>query len=129
MSSSPGQPLDRPEIDLAELRRLADAQSPDLADMIIELLKQPDPKPDKPLPPGWVHPHTLRRQSSRAAWDAFLAQDPPPPPRWFIADLVEKLYLDGSEYGRATIVELANKSDNVPGLWGGLKRVYKLSEA
>lgn len=132
-------------IQLSEIERLAAAEAPDLAEAIISLLEAGDPSPDN-VPEGalqfWQVLNTLRqaRQKYRdeaerkvkvlEAWNRFLKQtDPAQPPRFGLAELIVRLYEEGSDSGRATVIELAKKAPLKYGLWAGLKRVYKLSES
>ena len=49
-----------------------------------------------------------RRISIAAIWHQFLSQtNPPPPPRFFLAELLVDLYEKGGEPGRAALVEIA----------------------
>jgi len=71
-----------------------------------------------------------RSEAARAAWQRFLTQtDPPPPPRFQLADLLVRIYERGTEPGRAALVRLAAEAPLVHGVFGGLKRIYKLAEA
>lgn len=70
-----------------------------------------------------------RQQKAREAWHRFLNQpDSGPPTRFALAELLVRLYEDGGEHARATLLTLAERAPLRFGLWGGLKRVYKLAE-
>lgn len=132
------------EIELADLRRLATSDSPDLAAAVIAFLQQPDPTPAT-MPPGaqtlsqmlgtvsvgalrWV-PKKEKRERIFTAWKAFLAQpEPPLPPRFELAALLVDVYERGSDAGRGAIVEIARTAPLRFGLWGGLKRIFKRAE-
>ena len=133
------------EIELADIRRLARTDSPDLAEVVIAFLRQPDPRPEKAPAPGaltlqqflsnvtagtlrWVKPKE-RREKVTAQWKAFLAQtEPPPPPRFELAALLVDVYERNTDAGRAALLDIIKGADLKFGLWGGLKRIYKLAE-
>lgn len=134
------------EIELADLERLAQSDSPDLAQAVIAFLRQPDPAPTAPLPPGAATlPQLLaqlnyksmrwaskpeKRQKILTAWRAYLTQtDPPLPPRFALAKLLVDVYARNTDAGRGALVEIVKSADLRFGLWGGLKRVFKLAEA
>src|SRR4029079_8233402 len=71
-----------------------------------------------------------RREASNDAWKRYLAQtDPAPPLRFQLADLMVKLYDEGSDAGRAALLGAAKEAPLVYGAWAGMKRIYKLAEA
>ncbi|WP_426756237.1 hypothetical protein [Myxococcus sp. Y35] len=129
----------------ADLERLVRAESPDLADAVLALLAEPQQVPEKPLPKDAFTFEALlqmlaqarahydpdsRRQASSEAWQRYLAQqDVPRPPRLALADLLVALYQRGTQASRAALVDIARRADLRFGLWGGLKRIYKLAEA
>ncbi len=99
----------------------------------------------KEPPEGWIDIHShqgalararvqrsrsARKQGAQEAWQKFLAQDPALlPPRFRLAELIEKLHERRTPTARALLVRLC---DEVPlrfGVWGGLKRLYKRAEA
>ncbi|SEU21900.1 hypothetical protein [Stigmatella erecta] len=128
----------------ADLQRLARAEAPDLAASVLAFLAQPEPVPSTPLPQGALDfqglKHLLaqaqarpsaeaRSTGAREAWQRFLAQqDVPLPARFALADLLVGLYTRNSDASRAVLLELARTADLRFGLWGGLKRIYKLAE-
>jgi hypothetical protein len=132
-------------IDISNLRRLATSEEPALAEHITAFLEQPDPQPETPPREGmltieqflWLLSQAQnartpdqRREKSNDAWKRYLAQiDPPPPPRFELADLMVKIYEGGSDTGRAALLGAAKKAPLVFGAWAGLKRIYKLAEA
>jgi hypothetical protein len=132
------------ELSTADLQRLARAEAPELAEAITALLLQQERPPEKPLPEGAIdfqglksllwqaqtrHGAEDRRAASHEAWQRFLAQkDVPLPPRFALADLLVGLYERNTDASRATLFELVRTADLHFGLWGGLKRIYKLAE-
>ncbi|HLM42575.1 MAG TPA: hypothetical protein VK458_01855, partial [Myxococcaceae bacterium] len=132
------------ELTTADLERLSRAEAPDLAEAVLAFLEQPDKTPDK-LPEGALTFDTLqallaqaqsrrsaeaRHTGARDAWQRYLAQkDVPLPARFALADLLVALYERNSSASRAVLIKLAREADLRFGLWGGLKRIYKLAEA
>jgi len=132
------------ELTAADLERLARAEAPDLVEAVMALLEQPDKPPEKPLPQGALDFSQLlsllsqasarrsseaRRTQAHQAWQRFLAQkDVPFPPRLALADLLVSLYERNTSASRAVLLQLAHKAPLRFGLWGGLKRIYKLAE-
>ncbi len=133
------------ELSTADLERLARAEAPDLADTVLAFLAQPDKAPEKPLPEGAIDFNRLmgllsqaqrrrraehRRTASREAWQRYMAQkDVPFPARFALADLLVSLYEKNTDSARAVLLQLIRESELRFGLWGGLKRIYKLAEA
>lgn len=135
------------EIELSDLQRLARSDSPDLASTLLAFLAQGDPEPEAAPPPGAItlqqfldevsprgglrYVDPARTAKVTALWKTFLAQtDPPPPPRFALAELLVETYARGSDPGRAAVIALVKQVDTlVFGLWGGIKRIYKLAEA
>ena len=132
------------ELNTADLQRLARAEAPELAEAITAFLSQPEPPSDKPLPEGALDFSGLksllfqaqarqdaagRRTASHEAWQRFLSQkDVPLPGRFALADLLVGLYQQGTDASRSTLFELVRTAELHFGLWGGLKRIYKLAE-
>jgi hypothetical protein len=133
------------EIELQEIRRLAEGESPDLADALLSFLKQPDPPPSTPVPEGALTMATFtsrlesakydrsregRRTRARDLWKQMKGQaQPPPPPRLAIADLLVEIYEKGNDAGRAAIIQIVKSEEPFRlGLWGGIKRIYKRAE-
>ncbi|MFY2558825.1 hypothetical protein ACN469_14450 [Corallococcus terminator] len=134
-------------LNAADLERLAQAESPDLADAVLALLEQSEPEPEEGKAPpkdAFTFEKLLRaltqaqarynsasrREASAEAWQRFQAQkDVPQPARLALADLLVSLYAKNTDASRAIILELARAADLKFGLWGGLKRIYKLAEA
>jgi hypothetical protein len=128
----------------ADVERLAAADAPDLADVVKAFVEQEDPTPDQPLREGALSLDAfvglLReaglRRSKRArseqaaeAWRRFLAQtDPPPPPRFSLAELLVKLHERGTEPARAALLRIVAEGPLAFGVFGGMKRIYKRSE-
>jgi hypothetical protein len=131
------------ELTTADLERLARAEALDLAEAVLSFLEQPDKAPEK-LPQGALtfdglrsllsqaqscRSAEVRHTSARDAWQRFLAQkDVPPPARFALADLLVSLYERNSSASRAVLFQLVREADLRFGLWGGLKRIYKLAE-
>src|SRR5512140_3763210 len=132
------------ELSTADLQRLARAEAPELAEAVTAFLVQPEKPPEKPLPEGAIdfqglknllgqaqtrHGAEDRRAASHEAWQRFLAQkDVPLPPRFALADLLVALYERNTDASRAALFQLVSTADLHFGLWGGLKRIYKLAE-
>ncbi len=132
------------ELSAADLQRLSHAEAPELAEAILTFLAQPVKTPDTPLPQGAIHFQGLknllaqaqarrdaagRHAAAHEAWQRFLAQkDVPLPPRFALAELLVALYERNTDASRATLVHLARTAELNFGLWGGLKRIYKLAE-
>ncbi|MDY7226442.1 hypothetical protein [Hyalangium rubrum] len=132
------------ELNVADLQRLARAEAPDLAEAVTAFLAQPEERSDTPLPQGAIdfnglrsllaqaqsrHDAEGRRAGSREAWQRFLAQkDVPLPPRFALAELLVALYEHNTHASRSTLFQLAREANLNFGLWGGLKRIYKLAE-
>ncbi|MCY0999799.1 hypothetical protein OWM54_21920 [Myxococcus sp. MISCRS1] len=134
-------------LNAADLERLAQAESPDLADAVLALLEQEEPEPEEGKAPpkdAFTFEKLLRslaqaqarydsdsrREASADAWQRFLAQkDVPQPARLALADLLVSLYRKNTHASRAVLLKLAATADLKFGLWGGLKRIYKLAEA
>ena len=53
----------------------------------------------------------------------------PLPPRLSLAGLLVALYEKDTDASRAALIDIIRRSDLRFGLWGGLKRIYKLAEA
>ncbi|WP_433934960.1 hypothetical protein AB3662_10035 [Sorangium cellulosum] len=139
MASSPNP------IDIANVKQLAASGSPSLAETIAAYLDQPEPTPEAPPREGALtFPAFLgllssaqgmrtpeqRRERATDAWKRFLAQlDPAPPPRLELADLLVRIYEEGTDAGRSALCDVARSAPLVFGAWGGLKRIYKLAEA
>ncbi|MGK3995919.1 hypothetical protein [Sorangium sp. So ce1024] len=139
MASSPNP------IDIANVKQLAASGSPSLAETIEAYLEQPVPTPDAPPREGALtFPAFLgllssaqgmrtpeqRRERATDAWKRFLAQiDPAPPARLELADLLVRIYEEGTDAGRSALCEVARSAPLLFGAWGGLKRIYKLAEA
>jgi hypothetical protein len=129
----------------ADLERLVRAESPDLAEAVLAFLDQPEKAPERPLPKdAFTFDRLLqtltqaqarydaegRRTASTEAWQRFLAQkDVPLPPRLSLAGLLVALYERDTDASRAALVDIIRRTDLRFGLWGGLKRIYKLAEA
>ncbi len=134
---------DRPDITLEDLKTLAKGQAPDLAQAIIQFAAQPQPEPET-MPEGAMTPDAFeqmlreaqreyreaeRRMKVALLWRRYLTQpEPPPAGRYLLADLLLELYLGGGEPTRAALLEVAKLAPLDRGLWGGLKRIYKLAE-
>ena len=128
----------------ADLERLVRAEAPDLAEAVLAFLAQPEKPPETPLPKDAFTFDKLlqtltqaqarydsegRRTASTEAWQRFLAQkDVPFPPRLALAGLLVALYEKDTDASRAALIDIIRRSDLRFGLWGGLKRIYKLAE-
>ncbi|KYF75355.1 hypothetical protein BE20_14135 [Sorangium cellulosum] len=139
MASSPNP------IDIANVKQLAASGSPALAEILEAYLEQPDPAPEAPPREGALtfaaflqllsvaqgrSTPEQRREQATDAWRRFLAQvDAAPPPRLELADLLVRIYEEGTDAGRSALCDVAKSAPLVFGAWGGLKRIYKLAEA
>ncbi|WP_437667449.1 hypothetical protein [Sorangium sp. So ce1182] len=139
MASSPNP------IDIENVKQLAASGSPALAEVLEAYLEQPEPTPDAPPREGaltfqaflqllataqGMRTPEQRRERATDAWKRFLAQvDPAPPPRLELADLLVRIYEEGTDAGRSALCDAARSAPLVFGAWGGLKRIYKLAEA
>ncbi len=133
-----------PQLTLADLQLLADGGSADLAEALLRLLGQPDPATG-PVPKGALDATSVRARLAEAyatwdenerrvkialVWQKYLTQtDPPPAPRFLLADFVVSLYEKNDEASRSTLLEVIATVPLRLGVWGGLKRLYKLAEA
>ncbi len=107
----------------ADLEKLAASDATDLAEVVASFVEQDDPTPDTPPREGVWSFSTFQQQLQRASyqrskrrrseaaregWQRFLAQtDPPPPPRFALADMLVALYERRSEQTRASLLLLA----------------------
>ncbi|AKT40465.1 hypothetical protein [Chondromyces crocatus] len=131
-------------IDISNLTRLAESGSPHLSESLQQFLQQPDPQPTRvregaltveaflrllSIAQGQGTP-ARRRERAMEAWQRFLPQtEPEPPPRFQLADLLQRLYEEGAEPVRAELMDAFRTAPLVYGAWGGMKRIYKLAEA
>lgn len=134
-----------PQIALSDIEQLVQSGSPDVQESLREFLQQPEPEYPTPRPEGLVTVSELlsqlrsarslwrgkagRKKESTLAWRRFLDQPPGIPGRFKLADSLTKLYQDGTAEGRAILIEIAKSAEMYLGLWGALKRIYKLAEA
>jgi hypothetical protein len=130
-------------IELADLERLATVEAPDLVEAIQAFLEQGQPELVDP-PADAVTLDGLRavlqqvarhrdrkkrRADAHEAWKRYLAQSPDVvAPQVRLADLIVSLYEKRTDAARAAVRVLAAEAPLVFGVWGGLKRVYKLAE-
>lgn len=134
---------ERPEIEFADLRRLAASSSPELASTIIRFLELREPTPKGKAPEGALSLAQFmsrlrglqggrgrsRREKRQQLWKQFLTnKEWPPPPRFGLADFLVELYERDDEAGRAALLSLVEEAPFAFGLWGGLKRIFKLAE-
>ena len=129
----------------ADLERLVRAEAPELANAVLAFLAQPEKSSETPPPQeAFTFDKLLqtlqqaqarfgaegRRTASTEAWQRFHAQkDVPRPPRLALADLLVGLYARDTNASRAALMDLIRRADLRFGLWGGLKRIYKLAES
>lgn len=134
---------DLPDITLADLQALAQGQAPDLARAIIHFAEQQDTVPEV-IPEGALTADDFEQLLKRAQresvdaqrrmkiallWRRYLTQtELPPTGRYLLADFLLELYLHDTEPLRTALVEVARTAPLTRGLWGGLKRIYKLAE-
>jgi len=134
---------ERPDITLEDLKTLARGQAPDLAQAIIHFAAQPQPVPEA-VPEGALLPEAFeallreaqrepreaqRRMKVALLWRRYLTQaEPAPGGKYLLADFLTELYQSVAEPTRAALLELVRTAPLDRGLWGGLKRIYKLAE-
>jgi hypothetical protein len=132
------------DITFDDLKALARGYAPDLAQSIIHFAEQEQPEPEA-VPEGALtviefeaqlkvanreYPEANRRMKIALLWRRFLRQqDPAPDGRYLLADYLVELYLKNEPPLRDMLVELVAQAPLVRGLWGGIKRIYKLAEA
>lgn len=142
------------EVTWTDIERAAKLRDPQLAELVIRYMDQPDPpedrdedtEPSASVPALPQDAWTLSRLRStigtgklayktedeqrairRASWDALLSS-PHPPPRLRLGDLLVEIYEQGDEPGRAALEAIFTRARVGWGLWQGLKRIYKLAE-
>lgn len=142
------------EVTWTDIERAATLRDPQLAELVIRYMDQPDPPEDRdeeaeptdsvpPLPrdawtltrlvstvgPGRLayKPEDEQRSIRRASWDA-LQSAAHPPPRLRLGALLVAIYEQGDEPGRAALEAIFTRARIGWGLWQGLKRIYKLVE-
>jgi hypothetical protein len=142
------------EVTWTDIERAAKLRDPQLAELVVQYMEQPDPPEDREeeadptasvpaLPrdawtlsrlgstigPGKLayKPADEQRAIRRASWDA-LASAAHPPPRLRLGALLLEIYEQGDEPGRAALTEIFTEARMGWGLWQGLKRIYKLAE-
>jgi hypothetical protein len=129
----------------ADLERLVRAEAPELAEAVLAFLGQPEKDSDTPPPKDAFTFDKLlqtltqaqarydaegRRTASTEAWQRFHSQkDVPRPARLALAELLVGLYARDTQASRAALMDIIRRADLRFGLWGGLKRIYKLAEA
>jgi len=145
------------ELTWNDITRAAGERDPQLADLVVAYLEQPDPpenlpeegqddepgREPPPLPEGSWTMDRLRgalsaydlayktaseRRAIRAeAWEGILAAKHPPP-RLRLGQLLCELYESGDERARAALMEIFKRGRVSWGMWQGFKRIYKLAE-
>lgn len=133
-----------PHVTLDDLEALARGAAPDLAALVTRLATSPDDESEG-APEGTLdaaafesllrlaqrEPRVAQRRLKVALlWRRFLTQaERQPPARYRLADFLTGLYLKGGEPTRAALLEVVRTAPLVRGVWGGIKRIYKLAEA
>ncbi|MCA9672890.1 MAG: hypothetical protein KC503_45175 [Myxococcales bacterium] len=144
------------EVTFSDIKRAVRDADPQLADLVVRFLEQPDPAPgqpeeppedpaDAPPAPGrddWtlqrlkstINPGALaaktateRKVARRESWQSLLATDHPPP-RLLLGDVLIELYDSGAEQGRAALMAIVRRGRVGWGLWKALKQIYKRAE-
>lgn len=142
------------EVTWTDIERAAKLRDPQLAELVIRYMDQPDPPEDRDeeadptasvpaLPrdawtltrlgatigPGRLayKPADEQRSIRRASWDA-LTSAAHPPPRLRLGALLVGIYEEGDEPGRAALEEIFSTARMGWGLWQGFKQIYKLVE-
>jgi len=141
-----------------DILRAAEEGDPQLADMVVAYIEQPDPPEnvpedppadeDQPREPPPLPEGTWTSDRLRQALSAYNLQyksgseckairqeawdgilsAPHPPPRLRLGQLLIQLYERGDEGARAALVEIFRRARISWGLWQGFKRIYKLAE-
>ncbi|MEM9454275.1 MAG: hypothetical protein AAGF11_08860 [Myxococcota bacterium] len=142
------------EVTWTDIERAATLRDPQLAELVIRYMDQPDPPEDRseqtdpkasvPALPrdAWTlarlrntvgggrlayKTEDEQRSIRRASWDA-LQSAAHPPPRLKLGALLLELYEAGDEPGRAALEEIFTRARMGWGLWQAVKQVYKLAE-
>jgi len=141
----------KPAITIADVARLAEVGSPDLAFVLRAFVEQTseeqydeEGEPIEP-PEGVITLDMLRAelvQASRKrekksrqaaayeAWQRYLAQTPDKlAPQLAVADVLVKLYETNTAASREALLAVIKNAPLAFGIWGGLKRIYKRAEA
>lgn len=127
---------------LADVLRLADAEAPDLAQVMVAFADQDEPVREDTAPDHLdlaglraalgqaraARSQTQRQERAHEVWKRYLAQTDGVAPQMALAELVVRLYESTSGPARHALRELIDDAPLVFGLWGGLKRIYKRSE-
>lgn len=142
------------EVTWTDIERAAKLRDPQLAELVIRYMEQPDPPEDRdeeadptasvpPLPrdawtlsrltstvgPGRLtyKPADEQRSIRRASWDALLSSAHPPP-RLRLGALLVEIYEQRDEPGRAALERIFAEARMGWGLWQGVKQIYKRVE-
>ena len=142
------------EVTWTDIERAARLRDPQLADLVIRYMDQPDPPEDReedadasasvPALPrdAWTlkrlrntvgagrltyKPEQEQRSIRRSSWDALMSAAHPPP-RLRLGELLVELYEAGDEPALAALEQIFTRARVGWGLWQALKRIYKLAE-
>jgi len=142
------------EVTWTDIERATKLRDPQLAELVIQYMEQPDPPEDRDeeADPKASVPALARdawtvsrlrntvgsgrlayktddeqRSIRSTSWEALLSA-PHPPPRLKLGPLLVELYEAGDEPARAALEEIFTRARVGWGLWQGLKRIYKLAE-
>jgi hypothetical protein len=130
-------------ITFEDLKRLAAGHAPNLAQCIIQYTQQA-PIEREALPDGALtaddfetalasaqreYSEAERRMKVALLWRRFLSQDElQSTGNYALADFLVELYQQDAEPLRAALIELIDEVDFVRGVWGGIKRIFKIAE-
>ncbi len=142
------------EVTWTDIERAAKLRDPQLSQLVIRYMEQPDPPEDRdedtdpstsvPTLPrdAWTLTRLRntvgggrltyktpdeQRSIRRSSWEA-LQSAAHPPPRLQLGALLLQIYEDGDEPGHAALEEIFEKARMGWGLWQAFKNIYKLAE-
>jgi len=142
------------EVTWTDIERAAKLRDPQLSQLVIRYMDQPDPPEDRDeeadpsasVPPLSSDAWTLtrlrntvgtgrltyktpdeQRSIRRSSWES-LRSAAHAPPRLQLGELLVGIYEEGDEPGRAALEEIFARARMGWGLWQGFKRIYKLAE-
>ncbi len=130
-------------ITLQDLELLARAESPDFVRSLEAFCQQSEDEDenDRPIPPDALTFRRVRHElahgrgrvdrgkKARELLKRYLAQrEPPPSPQLSLAEMLVGFYEGNTRFGRSAILEIVERAALPYGVWGGVKRIYKLTE-
>ncbi len=135
------------QLTLDDLRRALDAKDPELVPLLSQLVEQPDPVPDEPIPEkaltfdkflNTVKSWQFRRKSEeeqeherREMLKALEAPDlaPPLPPRLKSHEIIMELWKNNGLFARRCLLEIIATVPLRYGPWKAIKKIFKEAEA